>query len=235
MKPGQARRSSSPGSGSSSCRSGCRARARPSAASPSRSRRRSECGCVAGGGTLVYLAVNALSWLAYMNSREAGVQFAQPRPPVGVACSATSKPSATYAAAWAFVSGDCRDRCTRCRARTPRATTEQPAGLSRLVLVEAAGGAADGVVVAGHDDRGLLAARQVPEARQRLAVAAHRHDQVREQALLLVGLRDRDLGRVEPVRLDVAGAARRRRGRSGRIGKSPSRSCPTHAGLPWRV
>ena len=74
-----------------------------------------------------------------------------------------------------------------------------------LVAVEAPGGAAVAVVVAGHHDRRLLVARQEPEARQRPAVAVHLPDQVREQVLLLVGLRDRDLVEVHPVGLGIAG------------------------------
>jgi len=75
------------------------------------------------------------------------------------------------------------------------------------------------VVVAGHDDRGLQPAREVPEARDRLLVGGDRPDQVREQPLLLVRLRDRDLAQVDPVRLvvtrgraveQVVGADRRR-------------------------
>ena len=82
------------------------------------------------------------------------------------------------------------------------------AGRARgLVVVEAAGGAAVAVVVAGHDDDGLLAPREVPEAGQRLAVGVHVQDQVGEQALLLVGLRDGDLVEVDPVGLRVAGGA----------------------------
>ena len=60
------------------------------------------------------------------------------------------------------------------------------------------------VVVAGQHERGLLAARQVPEARQRRLVEVHRRDQVGQQALLLVGLRDVEVVRVDPVGLDVA-------------------------------
>jgi hypothetical protein len=58
------------------------------------------------------------------------------------------------------------------------------------------------VIVPGHHDRGLLAARQVPEPRERRSVHVHLRDQVREQALLLVRLRDRDLVDVEPVGLE---------------------------------
>ena len=106
----------------------------------------------------------------------------------------------------------------------------------RLVLVEAPGGAAVGVVVAGHHDDRLLAAREVPEARQRLAVGVHLPDQVGEQPLLLVGLRDRDLVEVDPVGLGVAGlGAEEQVVGADRAGTAPSRSCPAQAGLPWRV
>ena len=51
------------------------------------------------------------------------------------------------------------------------------------------------MIVAGHDDDGLQSAREIPEPRQRLAIAVHEVDQVRQQPLLLVGLRDRDFVR----------------------------------------
>ena len=60
------------------------------------------------------------------------------------------------------------------------------------------------MVVAGHDDDGLLVAREVPEPWQRHDVARHACDQVREQPLLLVGLRDGDLVEIDPVRRRVA-------------------------------
>ncbi len=75
----------------------------------------------------------------------------------------------------------------------------------RLEPVEVRGRAVVGVVVTGHHDGGLLAARQVPEARQRGLVAVHLRDQVGQQALLLVRLRHGDLAHVHPVGLDVAG------------------------------
>ena len=70
--------------------------------------------------------------------------------------------------------------------------TEQPFGLSRFEALELADGpgAALRVVVAGHHYGGVLAPRQVPEPRQRRAIEVHLDDQVREQALLLIGLRD---------------------------------------------
>ena len=48
-------------------------------------------------------------------------------------------------------------------------------------------------------------ARQIPEARQRLARAIEVQHEIREQPLLLVGLRNRDLVQIHPVRLRVAG------------------------------
>ncbi len=61
------------------------------------------------------------------------------------------------------------------------------------------------MVVTGHDDDGLLAAREVPETRQRRLVPGHVDDQVGEQTLLLVRLRDGDLVQIDPVRLRIAG------------------------------
>ena len=90
------------------------------------------------------------------------------------------------------------------------------------------------MIVTGHHDHRLVALREMPEARQRLASAIHEHDQVREQALLLVGLRDRDLVEVHPVGLPSVLDAPKNRS-SERIGVKPSRSWPAHAGLPWRV
>ena len=80
------------------------------------------------------------------------------------------------------------------------------AGRARCqVAVELPARAAVAVVVAGHDDRRLVAAREVPEPRERHPVGVHLRDQVGQQPLLLVGLRDRDLVEVDPVGLDVAG------------------------------
>ena len=61
------------------------------------------------------------------------------------------------------------------------------------------------------------------------------HDQVGEQALLLVGLRDRDLVEVDPVGLDVTGLPEEEVVGADRRPASPSRSWPAQAGLPWRV
>jgi hypothetical protein len=55
------------------------------------------------------------------------------------------------------------------------------------------------VIVACHDDDRLLVAREVPEARQRQDVAGHPRDQIRQQPLLLVGLRDRHLAEIDPI------------------------------------
>ena len=88
------------------------------------------------------------------------------------------------------------------------------------------------MVVAGHDDDGLLPLREVPEARQRLAVQVALEDQVREQALLLVRLRDRHLVEVDPVGLRVARRRCRRTGRpsgSARCRRAPG---PTTPGCP---
>ena len=90
------------------------------------------------------------------------------------------------------------------------------------------------MVVAAHDDDGLLAARQVPEARQRQLVAPISVIRFSEQPLLLVGLRDRDLVRVDPVGLHVAGL-RAEEEVVGADAGTPSRSWPAQAGLPWRV
>ncbi len=70
-------------------------------------------------------------------------------------------------------------------------------------LVEPPGGAAVAVVVTRHEDSGLLAVRQVPEPGQRLRI--HALDEIGQQALLFVGLRDRDLVQVDPVRLRIRG------------------------------
>ena len=68
-----------------------------------------------------------------------------------------------------------------------------------LVALEASHGAAVAVIVARHHDDGFLAAREIPELRQRFAIAIHVDDQVREQALLLVALWNRNLVQVDPV------------------------------------
>ena len=77
--------------------------------------------------------------------------------------------------------------------------SEQPGGACGQVLLEALGRAArsgPAVVVAGEHDGGLVAAGQVPEARDRRP--RRLGDQVGEQALLLVRGGDRRPGEVEP-------------------------------------
>ena len=49
-----------------------------------------------------------------------------------------------------------------------------------------------------------MSIREIPEARQRLPVAIHLQNQVGEEALLLVGLRNCNLAQVDPVRLRVS-------------------------------
>src|SRR6185436_14641917 len=71
------------------------------------------------------------------------------------------------------------------------------------VLFEATGRSTGPVIVPGHDHYGLLAAWEIPETRQGLLVEVHLADEVREQALLLVGLRDDDLVQVDPVGLRI--------------------------------
>ena len=61
------------------------------------------------------------------------------------------------------------------------------------------------MVVTGHHDGGLQHARQVPEARQRLAVGVDVQDELTQQPLLLVGLGYGDLIEVDPVGLYVPG------------------------------
>ena len=74
----------------------------------------------------------------------------------------------------------------------------------REVRVEASGGPPVAVVVTGHDDHGLVPVREIPEARQRGGRRLHVLDEIAEQALLLIRLRDRDLVEVHPVRLWIA-------------------------------
>ena len=87
-----------------------------------------------------------------------------------------------------------------------QSATLQPGALSRLVLVEPSDGAAAGVIVAGHHERRFRAARQIPETRQRLARAIEVQHEIREQALLFVRLRNRDLVQIDPVRQSAVGA-----------------------------
>ena len=171
------------GSSSSSCRAGRRARARPSARRPSRSRR-----CSASGSSAARHAGETRelrSWSSHSSSSERRRQSLQSV----FRCSAISKPcSGSLRLAPVIVAaGNSYDVArTHCQS-----ATEQPAGLALLEALELPMVPRVAVVVAGHHDGGLLAARQIPEARQRRAVEVHLGDQVREQALLLVGLRDR--------------------------------------------
>ena len=183
----------------------------------SRSRRCSACGSSSGAATRgnVGCEVRELR-RSRSSSSDAGVQSR------AVACSTwtpTSKPCALEGG------GVGVGRCGVLGVDVGGAADALPVGDassppgSPLVVVEAAGGAAVAVIVAGHHDRRLLAARQVPEARQRLAVARSScSDQVGEQPLLLVGLRDRDFVEVDPVGLRIAGAAPKNRS-SERIGR----------------
>ncbi len=86
-----------------------------------------------------------------------------------------------------------------------QSATLQSPGLCALCPVELSARPAVAVVVAGHDHDGLLAAGEVPERGQRHLVAVHLLDEVDQQSLLLVGLRDLDLVQVDPVGLDVPG------------------------------
>ena len=117
----------------------------------------------------------------------------------------TSKPCASYEVACAFVSGEFGIDVGRAADALPVGHASSRAGSAPPADVEAPGGAAGAVVVAGHDDDGLLVAREVPEARERHDGRwLMRSDQVGEQPLLLVGLRDGDLVEVDPVRLRIA-------------------------------
>ncbi len=84
-----------------------------------------------------------------------------------------------------------------------------PGRAQRLEPVEVARGTAGRVrrrvVVAAHHHRGFLATRQIPEMRQRQLVTLHQGDQVHQQPLLLISLRNRDLARIEPIRLHITG------------------------------
>ena len=73
-----------------------------------------------------------------------------------------------------------------------------------LELVEARPGSPIAMVIATHDDNGLLAVREVPETGQRFSARVHVENQVRKQALLLVCLRDRHLVQIDPVRFHIA-------------------------------
>jgi hypothetical protein len=71
------------------------------------------------------------------------------------------------------------------------------------ILLESARRAAIRMIVSGHQDDGFVAEWQVPEPGQRLPIQCHVVNQVRQQALLLVGLRDVHLVEIDPVRLRI--------------------------------
>ena len=76
--------------------------------------------------------------------------------------------------------------------------------------------------------------RGIPEFRQRFLRLVHELDQIDQQALLLVGLGNLDLGEIYPVGLRIEGRiAEEQVVRPD--GVIPSRSWPAQAGLPWRV
>ncbi len=60
------------------------------------------------------------------------------------------------------------------------------------------------VVIGGHHHHCFFIAREVPEARQGLFIQIHRENHIRQQALLLVGLRNGDFIQVDPIGLRVA-------------------------------
>src|SRR4051812_13077466 len=60
------------------------------------------------------------------------------------------------------------------------------------------------VIVAGHDHYGFIAAREVPESRQRLFVASQKANQICEESLLFVGLRNSDFRAIYVVGLRAA-------------------------------
>ena len=101
------------------------------------------------------------------------------------------------------------------RGRTPSRRPCSRRGLAACSSSKRAGGAAVAVVVAGHDHGGLLAAREVPEPRQRLAVGVH----LRRSGWPAGAAARRPAGsrpcRGRPSPADVAGLRRRRGRRSG--------------------
>ena len=207
-----ARRASS----SSSCRAGRPARARRSR-SLAQSLHAMQCVRLVLRGKLGTPSLNSGSWLAQSPRSSSRREVRAARVEMQRDLEAVCLGSAVGARA-----STCRDRRTTSRACTAsRRRSIRPGSLASK-LVELPVGATGGVIVAGHDDGGLLAARQVPEARQRRAVEAHLRDQVRQQPLLLVGLRDVHLSEVHPVVL----ARRRRTGRPSAPGccrRAPAR------------
>ena len=132
-------------------------------------------------------------------------------------------------------SSACSCRRRRSSARTPSRRPSSPPDSRRLKRSNCVGRAAVAVVVAGHDHGRLLAPRQVPEARQRLAVGAHR-----ARSGWPAGAAARRPAGSRPCRGRPSPAARRRpRAEEEVVGadrrRLPSRSWPAQAGLPWRV
>ena len=220
-------------SSSSSCRGGCRGRARPSAASPSRSRRCSGSGSSRARERSGYVAAKSRELVVVEAVERAGVQFGAVR----VDVERDLEPCG-------FVGRGLRvdelgagiDVRGAADAVPVRDVAVRGSGALRTVEL-AARAARRRVVVAGHDDDRLLATREVPELRQRLLVAIHLLDQVGEEPLLLVGLRDLDLVEVDPIGLDVTGLGAEEQvvGAEDRAADWPSRSSPAQAGLPCRV
>src|SRR4051794_1955036 len=60
------------------------------------------------------------------------------------------------------------------------------------------------MIVAGHDNGRSLATWEIPEARDRLTIDCHRCDQVDQQTLLLICLRNGHLIRINPIRARAA-------------------------------
>ena len=116
-----------------------------------------------------------------------------------------------------------------------QSATEQPAGLSALYwskrpAVPPLAWSSPVMTTTAFSPRGKYQKRG-SGLRSRFMLA----DQVGEQALLLVGLRDRDLVEVDPVGLRVAGRGAEEQVVGADRAAWPSRSWPAQAGLPWRV
>ena len=69
------------------------------------------------------------------------------------------------------------------------------------------------VIIICHDHHGLRIPGEVPEARQGFPVEVHLNNQVRQQSLLFIGLRDGHFVEVDPVGLRISLEHPRRRGR----------------------
>ena len=142
-------------------------------ASPSRSTRCSGCGSSPAAGTLGNCAAKSASWLAKMLSSDAGVQSRAARVDVQ---RRSRSPALSKAAASASVMR--RARIDVGRAADALPVVDRAAGRARggdTSSKRVARAVAAAVLVAGHHDDGLLAAREVPEARHRLALAVHLH------------------------------------------------------------